>query len=200
MSGWRSTTASPTSKAATSAAITFPDGSLRGGLLGQGSILTLTSYATRTSPVVRGKWVLENLLDCRAAAAAAEHSRAEDRRQRGRQDADDARSHDPAPRQSRRAPVATRAWTPSASRWKISTPSGAGATRIPATPIDTSGVLPGRHQIRRHGRAEESAAGPSRAVRQHRGREAADVRASAATCSITMRPSVRAIVRDAAQE
>jgi hypothetical protein len=34
----------------------------RGGLLGQGSILTLTSYATRTSPVVRGKWVLENLL------------------------------------------------------------------------------------------------------------------------------------------
>ncbi len=42
--------------------VTFPDGSPRGGLLGQGSILTLTSYATRTSPVVRGKWVLENLL------------------------------------------------------------------------------------------------------------------------------------------
>ena len=42
--------------------MTFPDGSPRGGLLGQGSILTLTSYATRTSPVVRGKWVLENLL------------------------------------------------------------------------------------------------------------------------------------------
>ncbi len=34
----------------------------RRGLLGQGSILTVTSYATRTSPVVRGKWVLENLL------------------------------------------------------------------------------------------------------------------------------------------
>ena len=30
--------------------------------MGQGSILTITSYATRTSPVVRGKWVLENLL------------------------------------------------------------------------------------------------------------------------------------------
>ncbi len=42
--------------------VTFPSGSPRGGLLGQGSILTLTSYATRTSPVVRGKWVLENLL------------------------------------------------------------------------------------------------------------------------------------------
>ncbi len=34
----------------------------RRGLLGQGSVLTLTSYATRTSPVLRGKWILENLL------------------------------------------------------------------------------------------------------------------------------------------
>jgi hypothetical protein len=38
-----------------------PDGK-RGGLLGQGSILTVTSYPTRTSAVMRGKWVLENLL------------------------------------------------------------------------------------------------------------------------------------------
>ena len=34
----------------------------RRGLLGHGSILALTSHAERTSPVVRGKWVLENLL------------------------------------------------------------------------------------------------------------------------------------------
>jgi mono/diheme cytochrome c family protein len=34
----------------------------RKGLLGQGSILTVTSYANRTSPVTRGKWVLENIL------------------------------------------------------------------------------------------------------------------------------------------
>jgi len=34
----------------------------RGGLLRQGSILTVTSYATRTSPVLRGKWILENLV------------------------------------------------------------------------------------------------------------------------------------------
>ena len=33
----------------------------RGGLLGQGSILTVTSYPNRTSVVIRGKWVLENL-------------------------------------------------------------------------------------------------------------------------------------------
>jgi hypothetical protein len=34
----------------------------RGGLLRHGSILLVTSYATRTSPVIRGKWVLDNLL------------------------------------------------------------------------------------------------------------------------------------------
>ena len=35
---------------------------LRRGLLGQGSILMVTSYATRTSPVTRGKWLLEQVL------------------------------------------------------------------------------------------------------------------------------------------
>ena len=34
----------------------------RGGVLGMGAILTLTSYPQRTSPVLRGKWVLEELL------------------------------------------------------------------------------------------------------------------------------------------
>jgi mono/diheme cytochrome c family protein len=42
--------------------VTLPEGSPRGGLLGQGSILLLTSYSNRTSPVLRGKYVLENLL------------------------------------------------------------------------------------------------------------------------------------------
>ena len=34
----------------------------RGGVLGMGSTLTVTSYPTRTSPILRGKWILENLL------------------------------------------------------------------------------------------------------------------------------------------
>ena len=37
-------------------------GSHRGGLLRQASILAVTSYATRTSPVIRGHWVLQNML------------------------------------------------------------------------------------------------------------------------------------------
>lgn len=41
--------------------ITHSDGR-RVGLLGHGSILTVTSYAHRTAPTIRGKWVLENLL------------------------------------------------------------------------------------------------------------------------------------------
>ncbi len=42
--------------------VTLPPGSPRRGLLGHGSILSITSYSTRTSAVLRGKYVLENLL------------------------------------------------------------------------------------------------------------------------------------------
>ena len=41
--------------------VDYPD-ETRGGLLGHASILTVTSYANRTSPVVRGVWLLENFL------------------------------------------------------------------------------------------------------------------------------------------
>jgi hypothetical protein len=38
-------------------------GTPRGGVFTQASVLTVSSYATRTSPVLRGKWILENLLN-----------------------------------------------------------------------------------------------------------------------------------------
>lgn len=41
--------------------VTFADG-VRGGILGQGTVLMTTSYPDRTAPVVRGFWVLESLL------------------------------------------------------------------------------------------------------------------------------------------
>ena len=41
--------------------VTLADGN-RGGILGHASLLTATSYANRTSPVLRGKWILENIL------------------------------------------------------------------------------------------------------------------------------------------
>jgi len=42
--------------------VSFDPESHRGGLLTQASVLTISSYANRTSPVLRGKWVLENLV------------------------------------------------------------------------------------------------------------------------------------------
>jgi hypothetical protein len=41
--------------------VSLPD-STRGGVLTQASVLTISSYPTRTSPVLRGKWILENIL------------------------------------------------------------------------------------------------------------------------------------------
>lgn len=41
--------------------VTLSD-SVRGGVLGMGSVLSTTSFATRTSPVLRGKWVMEQLM------------------------------------------------------------------------------------------------------------------------------------------
>jgi mono/diheme cytochrome c family protein len=42
--------------------VALGNNSARSGILGQGSVLSVTSYPDRTSPVVRGKWILENLL------------------------------------------------------------------------------------------------------------------------------------------
>src|SRR5690606_20248016 len=42
--------------------VTLDSDSQRGGILRHASILSVTSYATRTSPVLRGKWILENIL------------------------------------------------------------------------------------------------------------------------------------------
>ena len=42
--------------------VDYPDSSRRQGLFGHGSVLTLTSLASRTSPVLRGKWVMEVIL------------------------------------------------------------------------------------------------------------------------------------------
>ena len=43
--------------------VDYPEGMQRRGLLGHGSVLMLTSFGTRTSPVLRGKWVMEALMN-----------------------------------------------------------------------------------------------------------------------------------------
>ncbi|HMY76106.1 MAG TPA: DUF1592 domain-containing protein, partial [Blastocatellia bacterium] len=43
--------------------VTLAPETQRGGILTQASVLTVSSYSTRTSPVLRGKWILENVLN-----------------------------------------------------------------------------------------------------------------------------------------
>ncbi len=43
--------------------VTLPNHEQRGGLLGEGALLATTSYPDRTSPVLRGKWLLNNIFD-----------------------------------------------------------------------------------------------------------------------------------------
>ena len=52
--------------------VTLPDREQRGGLLGHGGLLALTSYPTRTSPVLRGKWLLDTILDAPPASPPAD--------------------------------------------------------------------------------------------------------------------------------
>jgi hypothetical protein len=42
--------------------VTLPDTDKRGGLLAHGALLSVSSYPDRTSPVLRGKWLLDNIL------------------------------------------------------------------------------------------------------------------------------------------
>ena len=83
--------------------VTYPDDNPRRGLglLGHSSILTITSYANRTSPVLRGKYVLGESPRRAAGAAAAEHSGAGHRKQGFRQGPPDAGSDGAASRESR---------------------------------------------------------------------------------------------------
>ena len=107
--------------------VTLPRGSPRGGLLGHGSFLTITSYSTRTSPVLRGKWVLENLL---SSAPPPPPPNVPSLEVKGTEPGSRRPCARPwcgtAPRP--RARGATRAWIRSASPWRISTRSASGAT------------------------------------------------------------------------
>ena len=98
----------------------------RRGLLGQGSILTVTSVATRTSPVQRGKWMLENILGTPPNPPPANVPPLKENASGGKPLSVRA-AHGGASRQSRPARLATRFWTRSDSRSTTSTASAPGA-------------------------------------------------------------------------
>ena len=125
--------------------VTFGDDDPRGGLLGQGSFLTVTSYPNRTSPVLRGRWVLESLLGTPPPAPPANVPGLPDRGEGGR-----AASVRERLEQHRRNPVCAACHAPmdplgfalesfdATGRWR-ETDGGA--------PVDSSAVLPNGTQF-----------------------------------------------------
>ena len=126
----------------------------RGGLLGQGSMLTVTSYPNRTSVVQRGKWILDNLLGSPPPPpppVSGPRSR--------------------TPRTAGSSPCAKR-WSSTASNpicqscharmdpigFALENYDGVGKWRDEdgGSPIDASGKLPGGVQVRTAGRAQEA--------------------------------------------
>ena len=139
----------------------------------------VTSHAHRTSPVLRGKWILENIIGVARRApppddvpALSDERAPETSRGRG------ARSwSSTAPIRRVRAAIAcSTRWD---SRSRTSTPSARGARGMAgrwASPIDASGQLVDGTRRRRCGRAAAGAGPATRDVREDDDREAADLR------------------------
>ena len=110
------------------------------GLLGQGSILIVTSHADRTSPVVRGKWILDNLLGTPPPPPPPDVPPLKENAGR-RQAAVAARADGGAPREPGVRQLPQGHGSDRASRSRTSTRSARGGPRTTATPIDASGQL-----------------------------------------------------------
>ena len=123
-------------------------GTPRGGVWPHASVLTVSSYANRTSPVLRGKWILENLLNAPPPPPPPDVPSLDE--QAARQVRLAARAAGEAPRQRRPAPPATRAWTRWASPWRTSTRSAAGARRTASSPSTPSATLPDGRSFKGH--------------------------------------------------
>ena len=112
----------------------------RRGLLGQGSVLTVTSIATRTSPVLRGKWILTNILGTPPPAPPPNVPALKENNEGGKRCR--CASAWKSIARTRPAPVATRSWTrlgfalenfDAIGQYRAKSEDGA--------PIDASGVL-----------------------------------------------------------
>ena len=120
--------------------------STRRGLLGQGSMLVQTSLANRTSPVLRGKWVMEVLIGTPPPPPPPDVPTLDETADaQGRQDADDARADGAAPREPDVQRRATSSWTRSAWRSTTSTSPAKWRDRENGMPLDTQ-----RRLLRRH--------------------------------------------------
>ena len=150
-------------------------GDQRGGVLTQASVLTVTSNPTRTSPVKRGKWVLEKMLGTPPPPPPPDvPALSEDAARDAHRLA--APADGAAPRQARAAPSATTAWTRSASASRTSTRIGAwrdeGRRVRRSTP---PARCPAARSFDGPARAEGDSQGPAGRFRPLPGRKDADL-------------------------
>ena len=106
----------------------------RWGLFGKASILAVTSYPHRTSPTIRGKWLLENIL---ATPVPPPPPDVDTTLKEGPsvKPASVREMLETSSRESRRVRVVTRAWILSGSPSRISIRSGSGASRTAMRPL-----------------------------------------------------------------
>ena len=146
----------------------------RKGLLGKGGILLVTSHADRTSPVVRGKWILENLIGTPPSPPPAEVPAFPGGRPAGA--ADRARAHGASPRKPRVCRLSPRDGParPGAGELRRGRQvADAGGRR----PIDASGELGDGTRVDGVVALRNGAAGPPRGGGGHLHRKAHDLRA-----------------------
>ena len=161
-SGWRGTTASRTSAAATSGAWRSPaTPAPRPARAGQHADRHVGG--DRTSPVMRGKWILENLL----GAPPPEPPPGVETNSRSKAEPIAQADHAAAAAGSCTAPTrsarrATTSWTRSGSRWRTSTSSAGGASRTTARADRLDRPARRRHAARRSGRPAPRAARAAR--------------------------------------
>ena len=148
----------------------------RGGLLRQGSILTVTSYATRTSPVVRGKWILDNLLGVPPPPPLPDVPALKDNTVDGSLTV---RKRLAEHRSNAVCAACHNLMDPIGLSLEKFDAVGRRRTRRGRRADRRVGRLPRRQHVRRCRRARSGAAAPAGAVRRRLDREAADLRVGA---------------------
>ena len=155
--------------------VTFGDHEPRGGLLGQGSFLTVTSYPNRTSPVLRGRWVLESLLGTPPPSPPADVPGLPDRGEDGRP----ASVRERLERHRENLACATCHAPMDPLGFALENFDAVGGWRDAesGSPVDSSAVLPDGTRFRGPGRTPRVPGGPAPSVRRSDDRKAAGVRA-----------------------
>ena len=175
-SAWRSITAFPNIYGSQFRRVTVTDEARR-GLLGQGSMLTVTSYPTRTSPVLRGKWILENIMGTPPPAPPPNVPPLKENDEGGK--ALSVRERLEEHRKNPACATCHAVMDPLGFSLENFDAVGQWRTKEAGLPIDASGQLADGTKVNGSVDAAEGAPEASRAVRRHDDREADDLRARA---------------------